>query len=613
MKSLLLTSMAILSSASNLRTSHSSLSSTDLNNQSQEHISISLSVPLIKNRNNNNNNNKNINDKSTSLLELTDPTKEMKKHVDSAKGSAIPSPKSPAELDNEDTTKQLDSGIEHQTTKFPGVTTPKPRVVRMCSRGDRSNIKVHVDTEGIATEGFQVQAVVTDTATGQVASLAAITVIPSMPFWLGTSPDMKDAAARGGAAAASRDGKATQDLILKASPGSTLLGPAEYQLHLQIVSPDPEAIASDFTGKMIGDTKYNYGRMQTLLDEVSFVPIQIEDCGGKTVDKPDRPASVSIKAELQHTEADSYFKLTDVDDAAKTAFARLSGDNIERDQVADFRLEDGDRPGRTTISLRVVFSNRKLAHLAAIEMMKEKTHWEDVLFKTMVETLTSVGVNTFKPNESPIRHFVVAEEPYENDAKAKTICCAARTAKCMACTRGINIASFCALEPQTPGCSSPVDPIRESTVEQYLVDVILRVHPPSHSLGIFEGSTDVPKELQTSMQASMSVLNYADPDMGVRSVTVESASDGKEKVPLVHVTISTSSHENAVQLSKILSESSSVQKDFMGKSLSDAFHATKVSWIVEYIIFVSFDFEIADYTSNTPYLLDCFVFSFQKN
>ena len=142
---------------------------------------------------------------------------------------------------------------------------------------------------------------------------------------------------------------------------------------------------------------------------------------------------------------------------------------------------------------------------------------------------------------------------YENDAKAKTICCAARTAKCMACTRGINIASFCALEPQTPGCSSPVDPIRESTVEQYLVDVILRVHPPSHSLGIFEGSTDVPKELQTSMQASMSVLNYADPDMGVRSVTVESASDGKEKVPLVHVTISTSSHENAVQLSKILS------------------------------------------------------------
>lgn len=145
----------------------------------------------------------------------------------------------------------------------------------------------------------------------------------------------------------------------------------------------------------------------------------------------------------------------------------------------------------------------------------------------------------------------------------------------MACTRGINIASFCALEPQTPGCSSPVDPIRESTVEQYLVDVILRVHPPSHSLGIFEGSTDVPKELQTSMQASMSVLNYADPDMGVRSVTVESASDGKEKVPLVHVTISTSSHENAVQLSKILSESSSVQKDFMGKSLSDAFHATK--------------------------------------
>ena len=390
---------------------------------------------------------------------------------------------------------------------------------------------------------------------------------------------MKGAMAKGGAAAASRDGKATQDVILKASPGSTLLGPAEYELHLQIVSPDPEAIASDFSGQMIGDTKYNYGRMQTLLDEISFIPIQIEDCNEqKDEDKMDRPASVLIKAELQHTEADNYFKLTDVGDAAKTAFAHLSGDNIERDQIADFKLENGDRPGRTIISLRIIFSNRKFAHLAAIEMMKEKSHWEDVLFKTMVETLTSLGVTDSlkSTDDSPIRHFVIQEEPYENDNKAKTICCAARTAKCMACTRGININSFCALEPQTPGCSSPVDPLRTSTVEQYLVDVILSVHPPKHNIGIFEGSTNVPKELQSSMQASMSVLNYADPDMSVRSVQVESASDGKISIPLVHVTISSSSHENAVKLSSILSESSSVQKDFMGKSLTDAFHATKV-------------------------------------
>ena len=79
------------------------------------------------------------------------------------------------------------------------------------------------------------------------------------------------------------------------------------------------------------------------------------------------------------------------------------------------------------------------------------------------------------------------------------------------------------------------------------------------------------------MQASMSVLNYADPDMAVRSVQVESATDGQKKIPLVHVTLSTSSHSNAVKLSDILSKSSTVQKDFMGKSLTDAFHATKVS------------------------------------
>ena len=113
-------------------------------------------------------------------------------------------------------------------------------------------------------------------------------------------------------------------------------------------------------------------------------------------------------------------------------------------------------------------------------------------------------------------------------------------------------------------------------MEQYLVDVILNVHKPSHSLGIFEGTTNVPKELQASMQASMSVLKYADPDMSVRAVQVESASNGKEKVPLVHITLATSSQANAEKLSKILSESSTVQKDFMGKSLTDAFHATKV-------------------------------------
>ena len=49
--------------------------------------------------------------------------------------------------------------------------------------------------------------------------------------------------------------------------------------------------------------------------------------------------------------------MTDVGDAAKTAFAHLSGDNIERDQIADFKLENGDRPGRTIISLRICQAN----------------------------------------------------------------------------------------------------------------------------------------------------------------------------------------------------------------------------------------------------------------
>ena len=564
-KCIALGSLATLCTASNLRTtsSRSTFQSTSLSTTS------TIQIPL------------------SSLLELTPKdTSDLKEYVNTVKGRNDSPPPSRGETNNVDAAKELDGGILHQTSRLPGVTAPKPRVVKMCSSGDLSNVKVHVNTEGIATEGFQVQAVITDTSTGQVVPLSAMTVVPSMPFWLGVSPGMKDAAAMGGAAAESRDGKATQDLILKASTGSTLLGPAEYELHLQIVSPDPNTIASDFTGTMVGDTKYNYGRMQTLLDEISFVPIQIEDCGdsgkgksNKEKDIIERPASVSMVAELQHTEADSYFKMTDVDDAAKTAFAHLAGDHIERDQVADFRLEDGDGPGRTKLSLRLIFSNRKLAHLAALEMMKEKEHWEDIVYKTLQETLTSVGVGNVNLKESPIRHFLIMEHPYEDDDKAKTICCLARTAKCMACTRGINIKSFCSLEPQTPGCSSPVDPLRDQTVSKYMVDVILRVHKPSHSVGIFEGSTDVPKELQASMQTSMSVLNYADPDMAVKSVQVELANDGKEKIPLVHVAISTSTFDNAKQLATILSESSTVQKDFMGKSLTDAFHATKVSRI----------------------------------
>ena len=58
-------------------------------------------------------------------------------------------------------------------------------------------------------------------------------------------------------------------------------------------------------------------------------------------------------------------------------------DIITARQVADFKLEDGDRPGRTVMSLRVIFSNRALAHLAAIEMQKERAHWQDVMFGTL--------------------------------------------------------------------------------------------------------------------------------------------------------------------------------------------------------------------------------------
>jgi hypothetical protein len=228
--------------------------------------------------------------KQTTLLQLTPlETKALKEHVDSVKldgvsaNSTTPPLSSPsksrADVNEQAVVKELNAHLSNPTTKYPGVTTPKPRVIRMCSRGELSNVKVHIDTEGFASEGFQVQDVMSDTTQGQIAPLAAMTIIPSVPFWLGTSEEMKDAAAKGGAAAASREGKATQDLVLKASPGSTLLGPAEYELHLQIVSPDPEAIASDFTGQMVGDSKYNYGRMQQLLDEVSFLPIQIQDCG----------------------------------------------------------------------------------------------------------------------------------------------------------------------------------------------------------------------------------------------------------------------------------------------------------------------------------------------
>jgi hypothetical protein len=329
-----------------------------------------------------------------SLLELDPKTSEVvTAHMNSIKGrDEIPAEQSRAARENGQSTKEINNdkiGPTVETTKFPGVTSARPRVVRMCSRGEKSNVKIHVDTEGVAVEGFQVQAVVTDTTTGQAAPLAAITVIPSEPFWLGHAPSIVSAAALGGVPSESAPGKAVQDVILKASPGSTLLGPAAYELHLQIVSPDPEEIAADLTGESATkggkNSKYNYARMQTLLDQVVFVPIQIEDCGAdkKKETNKDHPAYVSLRAELEHSEADAFFKLTDVGDAAKTAFSRLAGDNIAREQVADFKLEDGDRPGRTVMSLRVIFSNRPLAHVAAIEMQKERAHWQDVMFGTL--------------------------------------------------------------------------------------------------------------------------------------------------------------------------------------------------------------------------------------
>lgn len=323
------------------------------------------------------------------LLELDPKTSDaIKSHMNAIKGGDVPTEETRAARENGDAVKELNHEFPSQgTTKFPGVTAAKPRIVRMCSKGEKSNVKIHVDTDGVAVEGFQVQAVVTDKSTGQVAPLSAISVIPSQPFWLGHAPSISTSAALGGVPAESAPGKAVQDVILKASPGSTLLGPGEYEFHLQIVSPDPEEISSDLTGEKSTkggkNSKYNYARMQTLLDQVVFVPIQIDDCGANPSDDHEVPASVSLRAELEHTDADSYFKLTDVDEAAKTAFARLAGGHIKREQVADFKLEDGDRPGRALMSLRLIFSNRKDAHLAALEMQKDRSHWQGVLYGTI--------------------------------------------------------------------------------------------------------------------------------------------------------------------------------------------------------------------------------------
>ena len=510
----------------------------------------------------------------------------IKGHMDAIKGRPPPAPKTQAEKGDPMSTEALrhEDAVEnlHATTKVPGVTSAKPRAQHMCSSGDQASVRVHVDTEGLATEGFQVQAVVTDKATGQTAPLSAVAVVPSGPFWLGQSPALKAAAAKGGVPAAERSAKSTQDLVVKATPGATLLGPAEYELHLQIVSPDPEAIASDISGQMVGETKYNYGRMQTLLDQVVYVPLQIEDCGtdpAKT--DPDRPASVTLRAEVTKSEADSYFKLGDVGDAAETAFARLSGDHIKREQVADFKMVDGDRPGRSLLSLRLVFSNRALAHVAAIDMMKEKEHWQDILFGTMKQTLIAVGAAKWNPAESQIRHFVIEEEPFEEDNHAKSVCCLAKSAACEACKRGIGVDAFCVLEPQTPGCSSPKDPSRDATVSQFLVQMVLQIKTPNFALGIWDPETGVGKvssELTASMQSSIAVLNYADPDMTVKSVKVETAKLGPDakETPLVEITVASSTHANAQRLANILHQSSVVQKDYMGKALTEAFRANKV-------------------------------------
>ena len=105
-----------------------------------------------------------------SLLELDPKTSEIvTDHMNSIKGrETVPAEKSRAVRENGQSTKEISNQeilSASKTTEFPGVTSARPRVVRMCSRGEKSNVKIHVDTEGVAVEGFQVQAIVTDTAT----------------------------------------------------------------------------------------------------------------------------------------------------------------------------------------------------------------------------------------------------------------------------------------------------------------------------------------------------------------------------------------------------------------------------------------------------------------
>ena len=448
--------------------------------------------------------------------------------------------------------KQLEPEILDAT--HPGTSIPRPNTVFLCSKGEHSSAVVTVQFGTDPSREFLgalfMQAIVKDRTTGEIAPPGSFQIYPAREFKLGKHGDTHHF---------------SQDLSIQATGAAKALSAGSYELHFQIMNSQHR------------ESPYSILKIQSLLDELVFVPIEVENCkegeSAESTDIADVPQIVNIQASLRQRSGDSYFQLGDVLESFKTALAKGASANdmsLQRQQIVNLRVSSSNSHDTTTLKFGLIFSNMRDARAAAIRMNRRRNKWMEILARAIEETLDALQLHQSSPPE--LRSLTMRIGETETDPTG-AVCCMAETAQCKACKRGIAVEDLCREAPQVPGCASPADPERKKTVSQYLVQMILEVKTPERYAQIFTGSTKLNRRLQSSMQAALADLQWMDPGMQVMSLETLNGLNpaGTEEQFSIKIIVGCSSKENAETLSNICKQSSIQQGHFMSGALSKAF------------------------------------------
>ncbi len=436
-------------------------------------------------------------------------------------------------------------------TKVNAFNSIGKSVLNMCAQGKDSKKILHFRSDAVPEEEFHIQAVVYDKLTGEPASGSSMTVDPSAPFVV--------------------DG-GVMDVTLNAYPAAVLAGDSDYMVKLQIVDPDPVTLLSNTTARR--SHKYAYTRMQQLLDNHYFTRVKVKNCDPKKTTR--QIAGMAVKALMIEDGTGAYLKLKDVQQAFKMHLERVTNYSIPKEHVVDFEVIGGDRRGRSELHFKVLYTTKELSHQATLAVADNTGKYIKLLNKALHYTLKTLGV---KPQEDNIKRIFVSEDmmAFERPIPS-TVCCQAKTPRCLACAAGLSIGDFCAAKPTTDGCSYPESEYTNQTHKTFQVEVRVSLRVPQYQLKFLNDlklKGQIPS-LMRSIQKTFPLTTVK--DFFVRGIEVEQ--------PEIVAELSSPTLSVARRMAEAMNEAQMSQTSMMQHLLSDAIGRAKLAHVEARVVFV---------------------------